>query len=388
MNKISSSLLQDLFQRLRTINTDSECSAPDLDETIVDRGWLFRYELEDLLLLTDGRTSHIDVEALIRYFELPMRYIFSRPRFLSADSMGHKGLAMSDAAFLFIQMENMGFDSQPIRLIKPVLAKLGQLPHVTDSEWTILTYTKRQDRECFEIKSDAPMNDDEFHRITKKDVRGRRFEFASFGSDPYSLTVKGSKYKTPVPRIWTTCEICGHSYTKGDPESALTHRSEHARINRLVNPRPLGQFSARLLSHTNPELVNSQSPLWMHKEIHSRSKLFRREMQFDFTQWEGSQTSKNMSPESQGFLFADHTDQNVPGTAVGACAFWRDLDKWRLRWVWVCPKMRQAGVLTHRWAKFINLYGDFEIELPLSDAMRAFVLKHGTRKQVAAITRR
>ena len=37
--------------------------------------------------------------------------------------------------------------------------------------------------------------------------------------------------------------------------------------------------------------------------------------------------------------------------------------------------------LAKRWAQFLEKYGDFGIDTPLSDAMAAFVNKHGTAKQ-------
>ena len=52
-----------------------------------------------------------------------------------------------------------------------------------------------------------------------------------------------------------------------------------------------------------------------------------------------------------------------------------------MRWIWVCPSMRRTGVLARRWAEYLQRYGDFEIDTPLSEAMAAFVNKHGTAKQ-------
>jgi hypothetical protein len=43
--------------------------------------------------------------------------------------------------------------------------------------------------------------------------------------------------------------------------------------------------------------------------------------------------------------------------------------------------MRRSGVLAKRWDEFLQRYGDFEIDTPLSDAMAAFVNKRGTAKQ-------
>jgi hypothetical protein len=43
--------------------------------------------------------------------------------------------------------------------------------------------------------------------------------------------------------------------------------------------------------------------------------------------------------------------------------------------------MRRKGVLSHRWQAFLDRYGDFDIEHPLSDAMEAFVRRNGTPQQ-------
>lgn len=125
----------------------------------------------------------------------------------------------------------------------------------------------------------------------------------------------------------------------------------------------------------------AKSPMWMHREMHQRARQFKQDFQFDFRQWEGSEKTKNMCPESHGYLFNDHTIQYGQGAAVGACAFWGEAGKWRMRWIWVCPTMRRSGVLTRRWHQFLDRYGDFKIEAPLSDAMAAFVAKHGTQAQ-------
>ena len=148
-----------------------------------------------------------------------------------------------------------------------------------------------------------------------------------------------------------------------------------------MNPRQLASFQTRLEKHADPELVIGDSPIWMHREVYQRALQFKREFQYDFLQWEGSLRKKNLRQESHGYLFADHTDTYGPGAAVGACAFWHEDDKWRMRWIWVCPSMRRSGVLAKRWAEFLQRYGDFEIDTPLSDAMAAFVNKYGTAKQ-------
>lgn len=334
-----------------------------------------------MLLATDSRVAYLDLNRLTEYLEIPWRTVYKRPRYLSAGAAATNALTLADAACLFVRMEEMGFDSHPERLVEHGLRAQKDLTHVTDSEWTLLSYPKRRLKEEFSARSDAQNDEGEWVPHNWKDALGRRIEFTLVGKQPHLLTVIGPKYRRHAPQVSTTCPECGCRYTKGDPEGALFHRSEHARVMRFMNPRPLAAFRTRLEMQADPELVTGDSPIWMHREVHQRALWFKSEFQYDFLQWEGSLRKKNLRQESHGYLLADHTDTYGPGAAVGACAFWHEGDKWRMRWIWVCPSMRHSGVLTRRWAEFLQRYGDFEIDTPLSDAMAAFVNKHGTAKQ-------
>lgn len=55
-----------------------------------------------------------------------------------------------------------------------------------------------------------------------------------------------------------------------------------------------------------------------------------------------------------------------------------------------CGWRRRCGaknILARRWPLFIERFGDFVIEAPLSDAMRAFVRRHGSDAQACTRTR-
>lgn len=381
--KIPAALLQQIHGALSEKKRRSSVvglTVPVSDD-IIARGWIYSSELEDLLLETDSRVARLSLDQMTDYLELPWRAVFKRPRYLSAGAIAFNALTLADAACLLVRMEEMGFDSRPERLVQHGLRTQADLTHITDSEWTLLSYPKRRLKEQFTVRSDARNDDGEWVPQNWKDAQGRRIEFTMVGDQPHLLTVTGPKYKKPRPLISTTCEACGCTYTKGDPEGALYHRSEHARVMRFMAPRPLPAFQSRLQTHPDPELVVAKSPMWMHREMHQRARQFKQDFQFDFRQWEGSEKTKNMCPESHGHLFNDHTTQYGLGAAVGACAFWGETGKWRMRWIWVCPTMRRSGVLTRRWHQFLDRYGDFEIEAPLSDAMAAFVAKHGTQTQ-------
>lgn len=381
--KIPAALLQQIYDALLEKNyrfTVVGLTMP-VSEDIIARGWIYSSELEDLLLETDSRVDRLSLDQITDYLELPWRAVFKRPRYLSASAVAFNALTLADAACLLVRMEEMGFDSHPERLVSHGLRAQTNLTHITDSEWTLLSYPRRRLKEEFSARSDGRNDDGEWVPHKWKDTLGRRIEFTLVGKQPHLLTVTGPKYRRPEPQVSTTCPTCGYRYTKGDPESALSHRSEHARVMRLLNPRPMPAFRTRLENHADPELVVAESPIWMHREVHQRALQFKREFQYDFLQWEGSPRKKNLCPESHGYLFADHSDTCGLGAAVGACAFWNDGDMWRMRWIWVCPSMRRSGVFAKRWAEFLQRYGDFEIDTPLSDAMAAFVKKHGTVKQ-------
>lgn len=43
------------------------------------------------------------------------------------------------------------------------------------------------------------------------------------------------------------------------------------------------------------------------------------------------------------------------------------------------------GLLEARWADLLQRYGDFDLEKPLSEAMVAFLWKHGSEAQRASL---
>lgn len=76
---------------------------------------------------------------------------------------------------------------------------------------------------------------------------------------------------------------------------------------RYLVPRHLAVFRARIVSNPNPELVATESPIWMHREVRQRALQFKRDFQYDFCQWEGTVRAKNPNPQSHAYLFSDHT---------------------------------------------------------------------------------
>ncbi len=47
--------------------------------------------------------------------------------------------------------------------------------------------------------------------------------------------------------------------------------------------------------------------------------------------------------------------------------------------------MRRKGIVGQRWQGFIERFGDFEIEAPVSEAMQSFLVRRGTPAQKEAL---
>jgi hypothetical protein len=45
------------------------------------------------------------------------------------------------------------------------------------------------------------------------------------------------------------------------------------------------------------------------------------------------------------------------------------------RWIWLHPYYRRKGILSESWPMFVDRFGDFQVELPLSEAMESFMEK-------------
>lgn len=384
--KIPTQVLESFFEALSLPNLRTGRQAGEaIVDGILAEGWAISWQLEDLLLTTDSRIHRPDIESLASYFGIPARHVCRKPRFLNAGSVFHEGFAAADAAGLLIRLEEVGFDTAPQRLVQGVLLTLSASRYLTDSALLAMEYERFKGRSHLVLQSDTDAGDGEWEVSKIKDSTGRRLEFTRVGGRAYRLEVRGPKYRSAPVRKTVTCEYCGYRYTKGDPESALAHRAEHGRIRRLHDPAPLPAFAARAPLGIGGERVDASAPKWMHQAVYERAVCFKHELGFDFIQWEGNSERKNVAPESCAYLLSDDTGFHPPGTIAGACAFWKDDDSWRLRWVWVCPKLRRSGILARRWAQFLHLYGDFEVEAPLSDGMRTFLMKLGTPVQVAAL---
>lgn len=169
-----------------------------------------------------------------------------------------------------------------------------------------------------------------------------------------------------------TCPHCRLTYAPEFEEDRRLHRSHHRRIvgmkKQAYEPKPIKSFLICLQQEEFPEHVTWLSPRWKHRQMYLRARAFRNEFGYDFIQWaDGIEKDEN----AHGFLF--HED----GVIIGACAFRRRRDHWGMQWIWLAPQARRKGILTKWWPRFVKMFGNFDVEQPLSEAMTAFVKKMG-----------
>jgi len=110
-------------------------------------------------------------------------------------------------------------------------------------------------------------------------------------------------------------------------------------------------------------------------------RYFRCEFGYDFPPYDVSEHCNDGDEYIHPYLFTDL--RSLTGNSfirpIGACGFrfLKEESQWMLTWVWLHPFTRRRGYLSKAWDYFCRLYGDFEIEYPLSDAMKAFLEKQG-----------
>jgi hypothetical protein len=356
--------------------------ADRLSREIANDGWATRADMEDVLGAYDGRLYGLDVWALADYLDAPRRYVYRRPRFLTAAASGNEVIDAADAAGILIFLEQIGFSVNAAPMVSAILPAIHGKERLTGSEFDVLVYSKRKGRHLVELRSSSGPGRLEERRL--RAINGCRIHAIMVDGEPYQLTVKGPKFRPPRPRESVTCAYCGCEYIKGDREESIAHLSYHAKVKRVVDPRPLRRFLEAREVDTEAEWVTPSSLTWKHREMYRRARQFKREMGFDFVMW-GKSTVKDTDPNVHGFLFPDDSGICPDGTIVGACAFRRREDHWGLQWMWLAPKVRRQGILARRWPMFLERFGDFVVEIPLSVAMQAFVRRYGSEAQKRAL---
>lgn len=341
--------------------------------------WLHRPDIEDLLIALDARLAihgAIDVDRWVKLFGLQWTSVSTRPKARSTGVIGLDALSASEVAELLILLERCGFTTDPKPLVDLLLPRIKTKPLLTGTELTVYWYERTRHKNmplsfalAGSLRGARPMRRIKLATGHKVDVWRKSASILS------GLVITPPKYRHRKDPIETTCPECSHAYLKGDPESSALHRKEHKERMAYLDPQPHPKLLEAHRTDPGAHWVSTDSPAWKHREMYVRARAFKREMRYDFIQW-GSPTGDN-DPKVHGVLFT-----NDEGAIIGACAFrWREGDGqlpcWGLQWIWICPRHRRQRHLERYWPELRARFGAFAIEAPVSDAMRAFAIKHG-----------
>ncbi|RYY26336.1 MAG: hypothetical protein EOP62_10890 [Sphingomonadales bacterium] len=379
---VDHALLQQIWASL---NAPTRAGTPHggraLLRRIAEDGWMYRHQLEDLAYAFDPRIegfdSGFDLAALVEPLGYRWQAFYSRPRMRSIETGGGEGLCAADAAGFLLRLESLGFSFDAAVLIEALRPAIARRKFVTGAELDLFWWPKMRGKSKIVLEVDDTSLG--FAGITAgKFANGYRYEIwlATDGSI-CTLGVKSPKYREAPRPVETECAACGYKWTRGDPDSSTLHRKEHKHRMIALDPQPHAQLLEARGQENDPDLVDAQSPRWKHAEMHRRAWAFKREMRFDFVQWDSPDSTPD--PDVQGFLLSDDE-----GRIQGAVSFrWRQVKDrsepgcWGLDWVWICPPARRSGVLSRVWPMLRERFGDFHVEGPVSEAMQALLANRG-----------
>lgn len=343
---------------------------------LAEDGWIIEIDLEDAILGADRRLDRhgVKLRALADMLGLSWRYAFARPASRFDQPSGFQSLCATDAAGLLILLERLGFTLDPEALCTLLRPTLAAASHLTGPALNAFFHDKSQHREG---PVTLATNTAGFRGTVRTSVRlasGYRAELTTDDDGtPLWLTVHAPKFRRRPEAELTTCKVCGVTFMKGLPADDREHRRTHRRRQAVIEPQPNRKFAlARERDPLGAPWVDFLSAQWKHDLMYGRAYAFKREMGYDFTQW-ASEPARDPAPV--GFLFADEDNR-----IVGACGFRpqpEEVRPWRLDWIWLCPSARRTGVLSRYWPLFRQRFGEFDLTPPVSDAMQAFLSKHG-----------
>lgn len=148
----------------------------------------------------------------------------------------------------------------------------------------------------------------------------------------------------------------------------------HSRVNRLNIKQIRWDLPSKYYGQVITVREDSYKPLKVgFQEI---ARLFRREEGYDFVQYIANENNKNCI----GYAVVANHYKGRP-LIGGYCFRLREYDEykgWALQWCWLHPWIRGNGYTKELWPHFLEKFGDFLVEPPLSHAMNYFLKKYGT----------
>ena len=91
----------------------------------------------------DPAASVIRIDRWCEIFNIPVRYMFDRPR-ARAMALGFSGMTVADFAMLLVELERTGYRIDPTVLTTPLRAQVTRTPRLTEAELQVLWFDKER----------------------------------------------------------------------------------------------------------------------------------------------------------------------------------------------------------------------------------------------------
>ncbi len=341
-----------------------------------EEGWAQSWQVEDFFLITDRRLGPyqhgVDLTELGDAIGCRQVSICLRPKAHTGWVSLNDAWPAMDFAGLLIFLEKLGFAVDPRPLVDTLVPMIPKRGFISHAALDVLWYGRQREKSQISIQRETAEGVPG-HSTAEYTLRGgyKLYAFLDEAGEPLELTVTGPRYRRSRKPVETVCADCGWTWWRGDSDSSASHRREHKKRMSYLDPQPHPRMIEEMAGSEDPEHVDWLSPPWKHKEMYRRALAFKRELHFDFAMWT---PTGEVDPNVHGFLLSTEA-----GAIIGACAFrLREFEggskAYGLQWIWVAPRHRRSGALRARWSEFRRRFGDFWIEHPVSDAMKAFVI--------------
>lgn len=246
-------LLGEIFVRLREAARTRPRANPPRDlNSLLQRGWAYMSQVEDYLAHYDPRLINFPFERALPLWDLHTELVTTRPKYVTSATMLMNALPVAALASLTITFERMGFEVDPAPLVDALKEPIHQRPLVTHCEFDVLGYEATQRRYQMLLTASSIEPRSPWEETVIRTGRGVRVKLITCAGMPFRLEARSTSYRAPKPSRFVTCPYCGHQYTTGDLQSRDDHRTQHARVRRVVDPTPKRQFISRLAEVKDP----------------------------------------------------------------------------------------------------------------------------------------
>jgi hypothetical protein len=127
--------------------------------------------------------------------------------------------------------------------------------------------------------------------------------------------------------------------------------------------------------YSDPLAVNFRSPKSHRRAVWKIAQFFRREFHYDLIQY-GYEGDDDDFTHAAYLWVPDCAVDGFRVHCIGATCFRKRGDRMAMQWIWLHPFWRRQRLLTRAWPRFQQAHGSFDVETPLSDAMKGFLHKN------------